>query len=149
MNVRLRDACDDTAALIQSKIIDLAPASFAPGIEAHVEQDGEGRFKIVATATHRRASGWDESGPVVDIAPFVNDGTGMFGPNRRMIRPTNRKWMYFFWERPGGARDYPGFKYGFKFMKENHGQKPQGFMERGWRNAMRVARRRFGQMLKK
>jgi hypothetical protein len=146
-NQKLRETANDVADLVQQKIIDAAPPSFASGIEAQVIEDGEGRFRIVATAEVIRNSGWDESGEPVDIAPFVDQGTGIFGPNKQMIKPQQAKSMLFYWDKPGQARDYGGFSQGWWHAKKLHGQKGQNFMKKGWRNGMDVARRRFRKFL--
>ena len=51
--------------------------------------------------------------------PFVNDGTGIYGPNHRRIYPRHAKVLHFHWK----GREW--------FVKSVRGQKPRKFVERG------------------
>lgn len=141
----LHDAAQETADIIQAEIIRRVPVDrgrLAQGVEAKVEVDDKGRFRIIATAEAKGESG-------DDYAPYVDKGTGIFGPGRRPIVPKHGRYMRFFWRKPGKARDYPGFRRGWWKVRKVAGQKPQRFMERGWRSGMRIARRKFRDVLNK
>lgn len=51
--------------------------------------------------------------------PFVNDGTGIYGPRHQRITPTHAKVLHFHWK----GREW--------FVKSVRGQKPRKFVERG------------------
>ena len=51
--------------------------------------------------------------------PFVNDGTGIYGPRHRRITPVHAKVLHFHWK----GREW--------FVKSVRGQKPRKFVERG------------------
>ena len=51
--------------------------------------------------------------------PFVNEGTGIYGPRGRRITPKRAKFLHFFWK----DREW--------FVKSVRGQKPRRFVERG------------------
>ena len=51
--------------------------------------------------------------------PFVNDGTGLYGPRHRRIVPVHARVLHFHWK----GREW--------FVKSVRGQRPQKFVERG------------------
>ena len=51
--------------------------------------------------------------------PWVNDGTGLYGPRHRRIVPVHARVLHFHWK----GREW--------FVKSVRGQKPQRFVERG------------------
>lgn len=55
----------------------------------------------------------------VKYLPWVNDGTGLYGPRHRRITPTHAKYLHFHWK----GREW--------FLKSVRGQKPRKFVERG------------------
>ena len=55
----------------------------------------------------------------VHYLPFVNDGTGIYGPRHQRITPKHAKYLHFFWK----GQEW--------FLKSVRGQKPQRFVERG------------------
>ena len=65
-------------------------------------------------------------GTNVYYARFVHDGTGLYGPRHRMIRPVRRKFLRF---RPAGSRR-------FVYARRVKGMVPNSFL----RNALRAAR---------
>ena len=50
--------------------------------------------------------------------PWVNDGTGLYGPRHRRITPVNARVLHFHWK----GREW--------FLKSVKGQKPQRFVEK-------------------
>ncbi len=65
-------------------------------------------------------------GTNVFYARFVHDGTGIYGPRHRMIRPTRRRFLRF---RPAGSRR-------FVYARQVRGMVPNRFLA----NALRAAR---------
>ncbi len=65
-------------------------------------------------------------GTNVFYARFVHDGTGLYGPRHRLIRPVRRKFLRF---RPAGSRR-------FVYVRSVKGMVPNPFL----RNALRAAR---------
>lgn len=51
--------------------------------------------------------------------PYVNDGTGIYGPKHRKITPTHANYLHFFWH----GREW--------FVKSVRGQQPKRFVEKG------------------
>ncbi len=145
MDDKLLDIANETAAIIEGKIIErIQPISgdLAASVEVKVDPGLDGRYRIIATA-----EAFNERGD--DYAPYVERGTGIFGPKHHMIKAENPRGMGFFWKQKGKYRDYPGFRFGkWRGVKEHHGAKAQWFMKRGWRNGMAIARRRWRSILK-
>lgn len=52
-----------------------------------------------------------------EYLPWVNDGTGIYGPMRRRITPKTAKFLHFHWK----GREW--------FLKSVRGQRPQKFVE--------------------
>lgn len=50
--------------------------------------------------------------------PWVNDGTGIYGPRHRRITPTHARVLHFHWK----GREW--------FLKSVRGQRPQKFVEK-------------------
>lgn len=140
----LMEAAQETKDIIESEIVRRTPVdsgNLERGIKTELIVDGQGRYRIVASAVATNKDG-------EDYAPYVEDGTGVFGPHRQMIEAKSPKGMRFFWKRPGMARDYGGFRYGAWRMHRIAGQKPKRYLHLGWRSGMRFARDRFRQLLK-
>lgn len=57
--------------------------------------------------------------------PWVNDGTGIYGPRHAPIRPKRAKVLHFHWK----GREW--------FLKSVKGQKPQKFVERSMTELIR------------
>lgn len=51
--------------------------------------------------------------------PYVNDGTGIYGPRHARITPKNAKFLHFTWK----GQEW--------FLRSVRGQKPRRFVERG------------------
>ena len=51
--------------------------------------------------------------------PFVNDGTGLYGPRHQRITPKHARYLHFTWK----GKEW--------FLKSVRGQKPKRFVERG------------------
>lgn len=66
-------------------------------------------------------------GTNVEYARWVHDGTGIYGPRRRPIRPISHQFLRF---RPKGAR-------GYVYVKSVKGMKPNPFL----RNALAAAKK--------
>lgn len=56
--------------------------------------------------------------------PWVNDGTGIYGPRHAPIKPKHAKVLHFHWK----GREW--------FLKSVKGQKPQKFVERSMTEVM-------------
>lgn len=54
--------------------------------------------------------------------PWVNDGTGIYGPTHQRITPKSARFLHFYW------------KGGEWFVKSVRGQPPKHFVERGARD---------------
>lgn len=54
--------------------------------------------------------------------PYVNDGTGLYGPKHKRITPVHANYLHFFWH----GREW--------FVKSVKGQQPKKFVERGTKN---------------
>lgn len=52
-----------------------------------------------------------------EYLPWVNDGTGIYGPKRQRITPKTAKFLHFHWK----GREW--------FLKSVRGQRPQRFVE--------------------
>lgn len=52
-----------------------------------------------------------------EYLPWVNDGTGIYGPKRQRITPKTAKFLHFHWK----GREW--------FLKSVRGQRPQHFVE--------------------
>ena len=88
---------------------------------------GRLRASIHTTIVLRNGNPTALVGTNVKYAILVHDGTGIYGPRHRPIRPRRAKFLRF---RPKGKR-------GFVYAREVKGMKPNAFL----RNALRAARR--------
>jgi hypothetical protein len=144
MNKTFKEMAEDTRDIVKAEIIARTPEDHGDlrgSVEVEILEDGQGRIRIVASASAKNDAG-------EDYAPFVEEGTGIFGPRRQMVQAKNAKGMKFFWRKPGEFRDYGGFRRGWWRMKQHHGARGQRFLHRGWRAGMRIARKKFRKFLK-
>jgi hypothetical protein len=63
-------------------------------------------------------------GTTVKYAIFVHEGTGLYGPRHKMIRPVNKKVLR--WKVRGGGRKS---RKGYTYAKWSRGMRPNPFMK--------------------
>lgn len=122
MGVRVDVEVDEAAvAELMVAVVDEVTAAAATAARRRCPvDDGTLRASIRARTQQRGSQVIGEVWSALEYAAYVHQGTGVYGPRGRPIRPVRARVLS--WEQPGAGR---------VFAREVKGQRPQPFLAEG------------------